>query len=400
MQALGDEIHQRLECAPLLVAVVGPERPEARLARLRGSARRRGIRGRPPQRVALHVEEDIAGRWGRESLKATARRRFPQFECRPAFDPPPQLHCRLGAQFREGRLRHSRDRRGRAPRRQRFERHHTGRLKLPDLRARDARNEPQMVIRQPLIIAALAPSALLALRTRLRIGVQGRGSSKRSQCISQPPEVARIVGVAERTLGSVAEHDRHRSRIPPLHFRDQPAIEAQLQHVARLRLASELRVENFVAPATQSRRLVDAPQEVGSTEPAWELQSCLEDDRCASMHRLDRLRHLDVARARARYFDEIGMRGSQATKIGLFPGVTLLLQQQQLSIGGVFRHRLIEVAQLERGQVLATQVIDHIRCGQHERSVASVHVNLSPAGIACAEPLQFGIRRCSLRQAA
>jgi hypothetical protein len=92
----------------------------------------------------------------------------------------------------------------------------------------------------------------------------------------------------ERRGRPVAEHQVHSRGTPALEALELVRVEEQLEDVARLRVAPELRVVDLVGPRPKVGRLVDANQEVRVPEPPIAGEAALMQDLAAFAHPCDR----------------------------------------------------------------------------------------------------------------
>ncbi len=122
------------------------------------------------------------------------------------------------------------------------------------LQTRDSGDLPEVVVPHALCFAQIRPAALLAFWAGIRIRVRGGIGDAGAEARAQPVEVTRIVGIAERALGTIPEHDAHAGGPAPLRLCEQPAIEAELQHAACAWLTCQLGVEHLVAPGAKGGR--------------------------------------------------------------------------------------------------------------------------------------------------
>src|SRR2546421_5488126 len=158
-EALCDEIHGRLEGHLLSGAIMAPELPERRLITLQKRESEEIFKAALEQRIAFHVEEEIAGarpRQSRESLAVNGRHQLVAVLAVAALA---VLQSRLGAQPLQRIRLQAGDRGCRRKRRELRHRCHARRVELLDLSAGDAGHETQVVGCRPFSLAALPPAA-------------------------------------------------------------------------------------------------------------------------------------------------------------------------------------------------------------------------------------------------
>src|SRR5689334_2488331 len=191
LHPLHQEIHEPLECDAFGRAVMRPKRLEPRLAVVDEPEAEQVFEPVLFERIALHVEEDVAG----VGLGQT-------IEPAPAFNVQfEELDARLpgrAARELQRRLRTQLVYRFRSQTwnlctgRQTGKRGDRARARIPesfDLRARYAGHLVQVVVVFPAPLAKLAPRAEDAVRTGLGVGIR-RLTSKGEKTVARLPEIA------------------------------------------------------------------------------------------------------------------------------------------------------------------------------------------------------------------
>ena len=235
---------------------------------------------RLPERVALDVEEEIAGRGRRQEREPARRLRRQHAVDVLAGARMVELELGLPAQRVEGRGRHS----GRAVVLVGFgqlgERRDVDRGEPGDLVAADVRDATRMVIALPLRLAELLEVAERAMRDGHRVGVEP-GLDRGDEPIADAAVVGGEVVEPERVALAGAEHDVHQLGLAPLDAGDLLAVEAELEDVTRLRVPRELGVRDLVAAAGLPLEKVGVAGPAGGIE-----EDGLVDDLGAVPHRL------------------------------------------------------------------------------------------------------------------
>ena len=248
-QARGHEVHERFERLPLLGAAVRPERPEAALALVPEDDPEEVLEPAFLQRIALHVEEDVALVRRREARQAAPGLRCRRQDLVPALLrlPLSELKGRLLAEPLERLGLDSLDARAGGRLRQRGK-GRDARLGQPlDLRPADVRDLHEVIVREPLRFAPVPPVADRTALARVGVGGPLRRVDVREEARLQRRVVVGVVGDPERALLAVAEDEvRHRRRCS-LRGGEQIGIEDELEQRARLRGAGELGVHHLVA---------------------------------------------------------------------------------------------------------------------------------------------------------
>ena len=244
------------------------------------------LRRRLEERVAFHVEEDVAGRGRREKAEAFLLNGLEQVsdelagvaavELEPGLVAEPLEHGPsepLDLQFgrRRGELRKLLD---------------AGTVQPLDLIPPNRGDERQVVVVLPLFPADRDEVAARAVVAGPGIEV-GR---RRVEVRAEPP----LRGAEERieVTGSVglddpgAGHNVQPLGKPSLDLFDLVRVEDKLKHSRRFRGARELGVPGFVAPIPELGGLVDADDEVGQPAPPVAREGRLVDHLDAVAHRL------------------------------------------------------------------------------------------------------------------
>ena len=360
--ALADQVDHALDGAPLLRAVVRPERTE----------RPGGVDDPPevlepaaglPERVALDVEEEVAVARRRQQLepaRGLGREHLPRVPVRARGD----LHRRLVAQRLEGARRHRR--RARLVGRVRELRDGRDALALepPHLVAAHPRDEAEVVVGAPARLAALLELAAVAERDRQRVDVDPR-LDRADEPLAHAVVVGEEVGDAQALALVRAEHDVHPLGHRALDPRDLLGVEAELQHVGGLRVARELRVDDLVAPV---RLPLD---EVGEPAPAAVDEAGLVDHVGAGAHRLLGRAGGGIEIPVVRDRDDVAPVGEQRREVGGLVLVALALDEVGLRIlvgrplELVPRNRELELRQVlaleERVQVRGREPLRQVR---------------------------------------
>ena len=382
-QPLVEKVDERLERAPLTVAVVRPDRPVAPgsvVARRRVVLRQQAEEEvqpprRLPERVALDVEDDVARRGSRQPLEALLRlcaQRMPRQGARRA---PMQLQPGLIVQRVVRPRRQVGDLRLCRRRRQLGQRADARRPQPRDLIALDAGHQHQVVLAPPPLVAHLAELAQRAVVDRVRLG--GRGAAERGEeAAAHASVVGGEVGVAQPPALADAEQHVHRDRCRLLDGGDRLAVEAELQHVRRLLGARQLGVQRLVAPRSQRGRLLDPLEEVRAPAPVAQHERRLVDDLRPRAHGLERgaCRALEVPAIRADHVDDLlALRAQRGQMRGL---VLLALAPQEIDV--ILRHvrpRAGAARDLERQrrEVRALDVVVEVGGREDQAAVERLH---------------------------
>lgn len=210
-----------------------PERPEAQFASFAPAHAEEVLE--PVvlvQRVAFHVEVEVAFGRGWQAPEAAFGFRGLELEAGAAGSQSAHLHGRLCAGACQGVRCHLRNVLRRRQLRQCLHAADPGIVQAPDLGPRDAGHLPEMVVGDTLTLAAGIPAAGLALLAGVGIGVGARVFDRASRALAQAMKVARVIGVAVRRERAVAEHDVHEAGRDALRLFEQPGVEARWSAVA------------------------------------------------------------------------------------------------------------------------------------------------------------------------
>ena len=137
-----------------------------------------------------------------------------------------------------------------------------------------------MVVRLPLLRAALEPDADRAVRDRVRVGLRRVGDPV-EEAAADAPVVGVEVGDAKARALVRAEDDVHAVGQAALDTADLLAVEGELEQEVRLRRAGELRVGDLVGAVRLPLEEVGDPAPAGGVE-----EDGLVDDVGAVAHRL------------------------------------------------------------------------------------------------------------------
>ncbi len=242
----------------------------------------------PDERVALDVEEEVAGRRLGQQGQATPRLGIEDLVRKRSLGPGPHLEARLAQQA----LPH-----GPAQRSRQAFRAGGGDVghgvqacvaQGRGVRRAHACDQGEVVLLRPLGSALRLPTALPAVAHRL-----GGGRLLMVEEVEQfGSEAARVGGaVLERivALGTVTgDHDQG-AWGRALQCGEPFGVDGHLQHGRNLEPAGEFGVGDVIAPAPPAGQIVAAEQEVGVAAPAAVEEGGLVDHLGAAGHGLDRL---------------------------------------------------------------------------------------------------------------
>ena len=142
-----------------------------------------------------------------------------------------------------------------------------------------------MVVGDALRVAALGPPAELAVRHRVRVGVERRGGDLGEEALLDPAVVGIELREPEAVLLARAEDDVDALGLAALEASDLLAVEAELEEEVGLGAAGELRVGDLVAPGAEvGRAVVYAEEKVRVAGPAVVEEGALVDDLGAIAH--------------------------------------------------------------------------------------------------------------------
>ncbi len=377
LDPLADEVDELLERASLALAVVGPEGLELLLAILQPEDAEEVLEpaARLPERVALHVEEEVARRGLREQREAALVLGAEGLVCVRARAPVAELELGLVADVLECRRGEARDV-GLARRVAELgERRDPGLAEPDDLVATDVGDASQVVVLVPPGLAELAEVADPAVIDRPGLG-QPRVVDGVEEALADAPVVGEEVEDAVALGLAGAERDVHPLGEPPLDAPDLLGVEAKLEHVRRLPVPRELGVVGLVGAVGP------ANDEVGEPAPLPVEEGGLVDNLAPGAHRLRGLARgaLPVpfaVRAGELDCDDVAPVGDELRQVSAL--VLLPLAPDQLSLS-VLDVRLNNLAardlELKLGQVLALEVGRHVGRREAQETILCFH-NLS-----------------------
>ena len=238
------------------------------------------------QRVAFHVEEQVAGVGPGQAGEPMAVIRRDQLDFVLAGLPLLELQGRLGTEPGEYARVQVRDARFRGRFRQGGEGFDARRLELVRLGPLDVGHQAKVVVLLPPEAQALLPMAFRAVGAGLRIRSGRRSLGELLQAASGLSDVGREVADVKARLRAVAEGQPDLLRDQPLAFAEQVGIDAELDEVSGLRLAGQFRVGRLVAVRPQGGRPVRLHQEVGQPLPFVAGQCRLVDHVRAAAERI------------------------------------------------------------------------------------------------------------------
>ena len=252
-QALVQEVDELLERAALGLPVLGPEGGEAPV-RVDDAEEVLETALRIPERVALHVEEEVARRRLRQEREAGLGRGREQLEVLLAGLACAELERRLVAETQQGAF-------GLRQSRELGERRDSAGAQLLVLRPPQAGHLREVVALRPHPLAGGLEVTEPAEGDRVRLGLAVL-RRERDEAAPEPPVVgAEVLGPKLLAL-SRAQLDVHVRRSTALDPGELLGVEAELEHVSRLRMPRELRVDGLVRPVGL------ALEEVGDPAPA------------------------------------------------------------------------------------------------------------------------------------
>ena len=269
-----DEVDERLEQLLLDGRVVGPPAPEGAEAAL-GPGHDDAEEVLEPEvahvRVALDVEEDVAGAGRWQHLQAAVGRGVEQLVGRQLVGPG------AGGDL-EARLAHRLGQRGggQAPHRggggvdrgQLGDGGDAGSVELAGLVAPEPRHAGHAVVELALRRAPLLPGAHGAVRHQLGVGVRRRpGEHELLEALLGGAVVGGDARSGHGDLAAIAEHHVHALGADPVDALDLLRVAAQLEHRVDLRPARQLGVLGLVDVAALGVGLRLAHHEVGVAPP-------------------------------------------------------------------------------------------------------------------------------------
>jgi hypothetical protein len=180
------------------------------------------------------------------------------------------------------------------------------------------------------------------------------------------------LGGPKRLALAGAENDVEELGLAPLDASDLLCVEAELEDVGRLRVPSELRVGDVVAPRAEARGRVDALEKVGDPAPAVVLEAGLVDHLGACAHRL-------LGRGGVRVLSLDDLLASVAEPLEVGPLVLSALAPDQLGLRVVDDGALEFPApngELELGQMLALEEVVQIRRRKDQPSLVQLDARI------------------------
>ena len=228
------------------------------------------------ERVALHVEEEVAGRGRRQEAEAALVLRLEQAAGELVGAAAVELEAGLVAQRVEHRRRDAGHVEGRRRLRQADEGLDADAVQLLDVVAPDRGDERQVVVVLPALAADGDVVAPRAVPAGPRVDVGRRGEVRAEPALrgaQEGREVARAVGLDDHRAGHDVEPLRHAALDP----RDLLRVEGQLEHGGRLgatarawcpRPRSSRRRGPATAPRRGSRKSA-RPRQPSRAKVAW-----------------------------------------------------------------------------------------------------------------------------------
>ncbi len=381
LQAADHEIDEALESGPFLVAGNRPVRNGCeRAAGLGvGVAEQKLDAALADERVALEVEEHVAGRRLRKAREAEARLHRQQLEQRFSRRAPFKLDPGLLADSRIGKRGAARGlpcgrQRHRGERRDRVD---ALALQLLDLNLGRAGDEREMIVRSPPPIAALPPAADVAIFARIGIGRGVSADDGSRQAVADAAIISAVV-VHPKSLRRVARMRRDDVGIFGAHAvrgGEKLGVEAELQDGTALGFAGELRVDDLVGPRPQSGRRLDAPQHVRPPDPVAGAESALDDDVRPGFHRRAGARKSLPVDADALDDRDGEPARLQMLDIPLFVPPPSFLQKLLERVPEFWLlERSVRDLDVQRGQMPAMQMPDEVGGAEQDGGAGLLHV--------------------------
>ena len=243
------------------------------------------------QRIALHVEKQIAFNRRGHSAKTTP---FPhdrqKLEQRAITGAPLELQTRLMAQLAQRLHLQLGDAQVIGTVRQLLQCGHTTSLQFLDLRAADAGDCREVIVLQPLFVTAIAPHtkpampAWLRVRHRLSVTVH-----ERRETLQHLLQIIGVVSDPKRLLRTrrITQYDIHELRLYALDCNQHSRVKRNLHKELGLCRLGQLGVDHLIAMIAQRRRPRHLTQEVGMPNKGTFLERSLEDDVRTSLHGLN-----------------------------------------------------------------------------------------------------------------
>ena len=244
-----------------------------------------------PVRVALEVEVDVARRRRREPAEPAVVLGLEQLIKRGVQAAAAQLQVGLAAQVRERVLGELGDRDGVVEPGQGGDVVHALGLDQQALAALEARHQRDVILAAALVSADLPPRAEVARGDRVRVDRLCAGLELGLACQERgadPRGIGGEVGGVERGLLVVAEDQVHALRTAALQALEFVGVEQELEDVAGLSVAAELRVVDLVGPVAQIGGHLDPDQEIRVADPLAVVKAPLVDHVIAGAHRVNR----------------------------------------------------------------------------------------------------------------
>lgn len=219
--------------------------------------------------VALHVEEDVARRRGREEAEAQpVLDGLDELVADDARPPLLQLEAGLGTEALGHGSLDAGHGRGPGGGGQGGDGRQPGGGELAGLAAPHAGDQGEVVLAAAAVVADLGPPADAAVGDGPGVGVVGDGVHGGFEGGFDPPVVGGEVGQAVAAGGEVAPYHVDLLRGGTLDALDVAGVRAGLEDGGGLDPAGQLGVAHLVAPGPPDARRVDPEEEVGMAPPA------------------------------------------------------------------------------------------------------------------------------------